>query len=160
MARTRAGHAICRSRVPLRFQTGGMGSDQPRQSLRLMPASLECALSCSRRLLAKGDKSRGVDRARHVLTTPGGYWRRDNSEATAFPKRSGNVPEGGRTGGFQTSAPQVRPLALPDTAAASRGHGGGTNAAPDTFGPTAHLVNLVLLVLLDCCAAAPNWIAQ
>ncbi len=29
--------------------------------------------------------------------------------ALAFPKRSGNVPAGGRTGGFQTSAPQVRP---------------------------------------------------
>jgi hypothetical protein len=77
--------------------------------------------------------------------------------ATAFPWRSQNVPEGGRTGGFQTSAPQVRPLALPDTAAASHGHDGGTVVAPDTFGPTAHKSVSSLLVLLYRCFARPSW---
>ena len=80
--------------------------------------------------------------------------------ALAFHERSKSVPEGGRTGGNQTSAPQVRPHALPDTAAPSRGHDGGTVVAPDTFGPTAHLINLVLLVLLYGCSARPNWISQ
>ena len=55
--------------------------------------------------------------------------------ALAFQCRSKGVPEGGRTGGFQTSAPQVRPQALSDKRAASRGHGRGTIVAPDTFGP-------------------------
>jgi hypothetical protein len=77
--------------------------------------------------------------------------------ALAFQERSKSVPEGGRTGGNQTSAPQVRPCALPDTAAASRGHDGGTTVAPDTFGPTAHKSVSSLLVLLDCCDARPSW---
>jgi hypothetical protein len=77
--------------------------------------------------------------------------------ALASRNRSGNVPEGGRTGGNQTSAPQVRPLALPDTAAASRGHDGGTIVAPDTFGPTAHKSVSSLLVLLYRSCARPSW---
>jgi hypothetical protein len=77
----------------------------------------------------------------------------------AFRNRSGNVPGGGRRDGFQTSALQVRPRALPDTAAASRGHDGGTVVAPDTFGPTAHKSVSSLLILLDCCCARPSWTA-
>src|ERR1700687_3497831 len=80
--------------------------------------------------------------------------------ALAFPKRSGNVPAGGRTGGFQTSARQVRPRAVPDTRAASRGHDGGTVVAPDTFGPTAHKSVSSLLVLLYRCSARPSWTDQ
>ena len=60
-------------------------------------------------------------------------------------------------GGIQTSAPQVRPRALPDMAAVSRGHDGGTIVAPDTFGPTAHKSVSSLLVLLGCCDARPSW---
>lgn len=129
-ARTRAGHTISRRLVPLRSQTGRM--------------RLASRVLCDEPIAARA----AVVAAALSVASP------------ACPKRSGNVPAGGRTGGFQTSAPQVRPLALPDTAAASRGHDGGTVVAPDTLGPTAHLVNLVLLVPLDCCAALPNWIAQ
>jgi len=82
---------------------------------------------------------------------------RDGAVPKAFQRRAANVPEGGRTGGNQTSAPQLRPQALPDTTAASRGHDDGTVVAPDTFGPTAHKSVSSLRVLLYRCSARPSW---
>ena len=76
-------------------------------------------------------------------------------------ERAQSVPGGGETGGLQISAPQVRPSdrsgrsssASRGMAADSSGHSLDTPGA----GPTAHRTYLVLRVLLDCCAARPNW---
>jgi hypothetical protein len=109
-------------------------------------------------------------------TVPRGTVRPDSQDGTvprwcprACQERSRSVPKGGKTGGHQSSAPQVHPRDSSDKLAAisrdGREHGFDTLWTHQGVGPTAHkdnqlvLVLLVLLVLLllYCCSADLVW---
>ncbi len=154
--RTRAGHAISRDRVPVCSQTVGVQRLCDAETLKARcwhgpghaHGTARDRLVCRTGGMLSSTSSVG-DGAATASYRPGAVPK-------AFQERSESVPEGGKMGGIQTSAPQVRPRALPDMAAVSRGHDGGTIVAPDTFGPTAHKSVSSLLVLLGCCDARPS----
>jgi hypothetical protein len=62
------------------------------------------------------------------------------------------VPGGGKTGGFQRSAPEVRPVSSPDTASQSHRTRGGAFWRGAAVGPTAHSP----LLLIRSLPAAPR----
>jgi len=79
----------------------------------------------------------------------------------ACHERSRSVPRRGKTGGIQSSVPQVRPPdnsdKLPARLRSGCRQGFDTLWTHHGAGPTAHKNNPYLCLLLDCCCADPSW---